>query len=346
MAENGKVTTIPGEQFFKSLGALDAMAKSGGEQTQPAGDDVNKAQLFHTPSSSETASAGWPGGKKTNIGNKWDDSIGTDGTDYKAARKAIMEKVEKGLALEPAELAILKGDIEHSISKGEGQEVEGSDSTPGPKGEARPGLPFNKSSDDDDDDKEKFNKEKMFGKSLEGMAASSETVQKGIEISPFLAEFAAAFGARMDSIDKSMGSQITEGINHMLSQIGPYLDARFDEQGDFNKSLADAVVNIGHGVAGNIEQTQQQAEAPAGPPKSQLQVLQGGQPGQTGILQKSFDGPGGEQLTKGQISDALVDMVTKGHVNALEVSKFDMTNELRPDLHEAVVKYIQAAGQQ
>jgi len=343
MAEDGKVT-IPGEQFFKSLGALEAMAKGSDPQPAPEGDDMNKAQLFHTPRNSEPAAGGWPGGKKHGIGDGWDDSIGKDGTDYQAARKAIMEKIGKGIGLAPEELAILKGDIEATISKGEGQEVEGRDPTPGPKGEARPGLPFNKSNNDDEDKPAAEERDKAC-KSLEAMQQESDTVQKGIEISPFLAEFAAAFGARMDTIEKSLDGRIVEATNFMLEQVGSYLDARFDEQGDFNKSLADAVVNIGHGVAGNIEQVQQVAEAPAGPPKSQLQVLQGGQ-GQPGVLQKSFDGPGGESLTKSQIQDALVDMVTKGQVNALEVSKFDMTNDLRPDLHEAVLKHIQAAGQQ
>lgn len=320
MADNGKVT-IPGEDFFKSLGKLEALAGR-----EPEGDDMNKAQLFHTPSDSGRTS--WPGGSKTDIGNQWDDSIGKDGTDYHPARKAIAEKALKGLPLAAEELAILKGDIEGSMSKGEGQEVDGDNSRVC-------------KADDDDDDKEKFDKEKMFGKSLEVMAQENPTVQQGIEVSTFLAEFAKAFGSRMDDIEKSMIGQVTTATNHILDQVGGYMDGRFDEQGDFNKSLADAIVNIGHGVAGNIEQTIQQGEQPVGPPRSQLQVLPGG----AQVLRKSFDGgPEGEQLSKSQITDAMTDLVIKGELNALEVSKFDMTGELRPDIQERIVKHISAAG--
>lgn len=331
MTEDGKVT-IPGEDFFKSLGKLEALAG----REQPEGDDLNKAQLFHTPSDSERTS--WPGGAKKDIGNSWDDSIGKDGTDYHPARKAIAEKALKGIPLAPEELAILKGDLEQSISKGEGQEVEGRNPTPGPKGEGRE---IAKGNDDDDDDKEKYDKEKMFGKSLEAMAQESPTVQQGIEVSTFLAEFAKAFGSKMDQIEKGLSSRVTDAANHILEQVGGYMDTRFEEQGDFNKSLANAIVNIGHGVAGNIEQTIEQGEQPAGPPKSQLRSLPGGQQ----VLQKSFDGaPGGEQLSKSQITDAMTDMVIKGNLNALEVSKFDMTGELRPDIQDRIVKHIQATG--
>jgi hypothetical protein len=334
MAEDGKVT-IPGEDFFKSLGKLEALA---GRETQE-GDDMNKAQLFHTGSNSERTS--WPGGAKHDVGNKWDDSIGKDGTDYHPARKAIAEKALKGLPLAPEELAILKGDIETSISKGEGQEVEGKDTTPGPKGEARPGLPFNKAKADEDKDTPDPDERDKAYKSFEAMQ-DNETVQQGVEVSGFLAEFAKAFGSRMDQIEKSLGDRVVEATNFMLEQVGGYMDSRFEEQGEFNKSLADAVVNIGHGVAGNMEQVQQVAEMPAGPPKSQLQVLPGGaQP-----MEKSFGGPQGEQLSKGQISEALVDLVQKGQVNPLEVSKYDMTGEIRPDLQDQVVKHIQSGGKQ
>jgi len=331
MAAEGKVT-IPGEDFFKSLGKLEALAG------RDAGDDVNKAQLFHTSGDSERTS--WAGGTKKDVGDGWDDSIGKDGTDYHPARKAIAEKALKGMPLAPEELAILKGDIEASISKGEGQEVEGRNPTPGSKGEGREVA----KAKDDDDDKEEYAKEKMFGKSLEHMAQSSPTVQQGIEVSTFLAEFAKAFGSKMDQIEKGLTDQVVTATNHILAQVGTYMDGRFDEQGDFNKSLADAIVNIGHGVAGNIEQTIQQGEQPVGPPRSQLQVIQG-QGGQQ-YMQKGFSGaPGGEQLSKSQITDAMTDMVIKGDLNALEVSKFDMTGELRPDIQERVVKHIQAGKQ-
>lgn len=344
MAGEGKVT-IPGEQFFKSLGKLEALAGR-----EPEGDNMNKAQLFHTPSNSERTS--WPGGNKKDIGNNWDDSIGKDGTDYHPARKAIAEKALKGLPMSPEELAILKGDIEQSLSKGEGQETDaphaGQEATleghEGGGGEPRHKTLAKGGKSDDDEDEEREAKER-FGKSLEAMAQESPTVQQGIEVSTFLAEFAKAFGSRMDQIEKSVTDQVTLATNHILEQVGQYMDGRFEEQGDFNKSLADAIVNIGHGVAGNIEQTIEQGEQPAGPPRSQFQVIPGGQ-GQPQVLQKSFAGPAGESLSKAQITDAMTEMVIKGELPALEVSKFDMTGELRPDVQERIVKHIAAGNEQ
>ena len=86
-----KEVTIQGSDFFKSLSKLEVMAKSAAQE----GDDVNKAQLFHTPGNSEPTV--WPGGSGKKYGEGWDDSIGKDGTDYHPARKAIAEKTLKGI---------------------------------------------------------------------------------------------------------------------------------------------------------------------------------------------------------------------------------------------------------
>lgn len=326
---------IPGSDFFKSLGRLEALAR--GNQPQ---EEVSKAQLFHTPSDSERTS--WPGGEKSEIGNKWDDSIGSDGTDYHPARKSIAEKALKGLPLTPDEIAILKGDIENSVAKGQ--------------------FPFqkddDKKEDEDDEKKEKKEhcakaappqmafkahdseepaKEEKTEKSFSSAIRSNETIQKGIELSGFLAELVKSFGTGLQGIESRTTNLVEQSTNAILQQIGSYLDARFSEQGEFNKSLADAIVNIGHGLAGNLEQVHQIAQAPAGAPKSQLRAIPGGvQP-----VEKSFAGGQGEKLSKAQALDIMVDLVEKGQLNSLEVCKFETTGQMRPEV-EAII--MQNAG--
>lgn len=330
-----KKATIPSEQFFKSLGKLEGLAKGvqpGGEGEQS---DLEKAQLFHTSSSSERTA--WPGGKKHGIGNNWDDSIGKDGTDYHPARKAIAEKALKGMPLTPDELGILKGDIELSIEKGEGQEVEGRNPTPGPKGEGREVC---KADVEPDMDKE------PMGKSLEELSQENETLRPALDMSPILVELVKALDSRMEMMEKSLAQKQIDTANGMLEAIGEFVDGRFAEQGEFNKSLAEVVTGIGHGLAGNIEQQIAEGEQPAGPPKSQMRVIEGGQGGSTQVVQKSFQGPaGGENLTKAQIANELVDMVEKGDLSSVEVCKFDMTEEIRPDLLETVKQRIAGKGQ-
>jgi len=296
--------TIPGSEFFKSLGKLEALAK--GEE------DMEKAQLFHTRSSSEQTS--WPGGAKHGIGNDWDDSIGTDGTDYKPARKAIAEKVLKGEPLSPDEVALLKSDVADSVAKGEGQEVEdgGGKGAPGKEGQ----------------------------EACKSLYDESETLQKAIEMSPFLAEFAKAFDQRMAMMEARTDEQIVKAANQMLENMGEYLESRFAHQGEFNKSLAEVVAGIGHGLSANIQQTAEMAQAPASAPKSAFRTIDGG----AKPIEKSFGGPQGESLTKSQVLGAMSDMVEKGNLNPLEVVKYESTNQIRPDLLTHITQTLTAAG--
>jgi hypothetical protein len=343
MAEK-ETATIPSEQFFKSLGKLEGLAKG----VQPGGDDgqqsaLEKAQLFHTASSSKRTA--WPGGKEHGIGNNWDDSIGKDGTDYHPARKAIAEKALKGMPLTPDELQILKGDIESSIEKGEGQEVEGRNPTPGPKGEGREAC---KSQTAPESEKEQAGKEEV-AKSLEQAAQESEVLRPALEMSPILVELVKALDSRMQMMEKSLQEAQVATANAQLEAIGEFVGERFEQQGEFNKSLADVVVGIGHGVAGTIEHQVAEGQQPVGPPKSQMRVIDGGQSNNPQVapqvVQKSFEGPAGQDLTKSQIADEMIDMVQKGQLSSVEVCKFDMTGEVRPDLMETIQKRVANQGQ-
>jgi hypothetical protein len=310
MGKQEEQATIPGSEFFKSLGKLEALAK--GQDPE----DLEKAQLFHTSSSERRE---WPGGKKHDIGNKWDDSIGTDGTDYKEARKSVADKVLKGEPLTADDIALLKSDAEaaeKSMAKGEGQEVEdgGGKGAPGKEGQE-------------------------VGKSL---AEENDTLQKGIEMSPFLAEMVKAIDSRFQMVEQRQNDQVVKAANGILENLGEYLESRFATQEEFNKSLAEVVSGIGHGLHANIQQTAEMAQAPAGAPKSTLRAVDGGvQP-----IEKSFGGEpgGGEDIQKSQVLSAMTDMVEKGNLNPLEVTKYETTNQIRPDLLQKITADIKAAG--
>jgi hypothetical protein len=353
MAERNDQATIPSEQFFKSLGKLEGLAKG----VQPSGEgdqgDLAKAQLFHTASNSKRTA--WPGGKEHGIGNNWDDSIGKDGTDYHPARKAIAEKALKGIPLAPEELLILKGDLEkgegEGVSKGEGQETDaphaGKEATlSGHTGGGGEGREVGKSQGEPGTEQAT---QEPVAKSLEQAAQENATLRPALEMSPILVELVKALDSRMQMMEKSLQETQVNTANGMLEAIGEFVGGRFAEQGEFNKALADVVTGIGHGVAGTIEHQVVEAQQPVGPPKSQMRVIDGGQAQQPQVnpqvVQKSFEGPAGQDLTKSQITDEMIDMVQKGQLSSVEVCKFDMTGEVRPDLLETIQKRVSGQGQ-
>ena len=317
--------TITQESFYKSLSKLEAHADVGAQQAPDAApENMEKSQIC-TGGNSEVTS--WPGGQSSDVpGNgPGADKIKPDGTDYneRGMRKSIQEKVAKGIPLSANELALLKSDLD----KGDDMSKMG-------------GMPPMGKAKDDDKDKEKFGYD--MGKSVDQAVQGSDTLQKGIEVSQFLSEFAKAMGAGFEGVEARLDAK----VQAVGQQLFDSLTSFASEQGEFNKSLAQGVVNIGHGVAGSIEQVQQVAEMPAAAPRSQqLQVLPGGQ-GQ-GFVQKSFEGPAGaEGISKSMVADAMNDMIQKGEhgITPLEVIKFDTTGELRPDLQARVYQKIQGAG--
>jgi len=333
----GDKATISRESFYKSLGKLEALAgvqqqtqqpqlnpeaivekMQKGEQLTAEEMDLVKSQICTGPNSERTS---WPGGQTSDVpGNgPGADKIKPNGTDYneRGMRKSIAEKVAKGLPLTADELALLKSDLE------KGDEVGGS---------------VEKAKDDKD--KEEFGRD--IGKSFNEVVNENDTLQKGIEVSEFLSEFAKSFGSGIEaSENRTMGF-----VQDIGQQLFTALHEFKAEQADFNKSLAESIVNIGHGVAGSMEQVQQVAEMPAGPPRSQqLRAIPGGQERQ-GFVQKSLGGPG-EGISKSMMTEVMTDMLEKGEggIQPVEIIKFDSTGEIRPELQAKIVARIQGAGQ-
>lgn len=330
----GDKATISRESFYKSLGKLEALAGvqhqeqrmqidpnviseklSKGIALTPEEQELVKAQICTGPNSERTS---WPGGDSSDVpGNgPGADKIQANGTDYneRGMRKSIQEKVAKGIPLNASELALLKSDLDKA--EGGGDDV----------GKAR----------DDDEDKERFGRE--MGKSLADYVSENETLQKGIEVSEFLSEFAKSFGAGIDASENRTMAFVQDIGQQLFNAMHEFKT----EQAEFNKSLAEAVANIGHGVAGSMEQVQQVASMPAGPPRSQLRALPGG--GQ-GFVQKSMGGV--EGISKSLMCEVMTDMLEKGEsgVSPIEIVKFDSTGEIRPELQARVLARINGAGQ-
>lgn len=113
----------------------------------------------------------------------------------------------------------------------------------------------------------------------------------------------------------------------MASRILGALVAEAESTGSFQKSLADAVVNLGEAISAQAQRIEQIESSPARAPKSVANVQ---------ALSKGSYAGEGESLTKSLVSNTLSDMVEKSMIPAIEVIKFESTGELTPDLEQRV----------
>jgi len=282
---------------------------------------LEKAQLFHTQDSKRTS---WPGGESTDY-KKWDDGIGKDGTDYQAK---LAGKILKGEQLTPDEISFLS----------KGQEADKKDDDDAEKAITKSDDvdKADKKDDEKDDDEDK---DKVF-KSAAQFIDDNEVIQKGIEVSDVLNNLAKAFSGGLENVTATMYSMMKDVKKDIMGDVSKAIDNRFEEQGEFNKSLADVVSNIGHGVHGLIGQANEFAESPARAPKSQLSVIPGG----VKVMDKSFGGGQGvdDMISKSQKLEAMCDMVKSGELNPLDVMKFETTNQIHPEVETKIVSKLKA----
>ena len=349
------MATIEKGGFQKSLDRLQNMAKS---------------QLYHTGSNSEPG--GWPGGTEEEQ-NEWDQKIDDNGTDYQGVRKSLAAKVRKSLALTPAEVAIAEGKnplgiIGNKVSKGlpltkveswavntgftglaKGKAKPGGAGTPGEADDANsvPDSHGGKDSDEvvatkkggfeievDDDDDDDDDKKNPFGKSLE--------LRKGMELSPFLYEMTRAIGDALNTTETRINKSLIDALTHVVARVNAiesHMSKSYNESGEFQKALAEAVVGIGEQVAGRADLANASARQPVGAPRSQFGQGNGGEG--LRVVQKSM-GPGGldMDLSKSQISDAMQELVMKSELAALDVVKFETTGDITSDVRSKVINYI------
>lgn len=346
--------------FTASLDRLERLAKGTGQ-----------TQLFATPSDSNPGT--WAGSSQEDI-NEHEDGIDENGTDYQGVKKALAAKVAKSKALTQAEVAIVKGNnplalIGAKIAKGQKltqaeawavkkgfpfvkedeeeekeKKVEKASTKPsdapasGIESDSKkvPESNAGKDTTDEDLDGEGADAKKSF----EGVVNTSANLRKGIEMSPILFEVVRAIGEGLQSVDAGV-SQKVKNVKKSLDPVVDRLDrleksfsAFIAEQGEFSKSLAEAVSGIGQHVVGTAQVQAAELSAPVGAPKSRLNVVE-----------KSF-GPGGldvsdDAMNKSLVVKALCDLVEARKLAPIEVVKYESSGgELSPAVKALVQAHV------
>lgn len=325
------------ETISKALSALQDLAKghsSRGTATtdvesmrdggKGAGSSAGATQVHHTSSNSSRdswAGSSWKGSPEDGA----TDAIDENGTDYTGGAemvKSILHKLSKGIPLTAEESAVYS-----AIAKG--------------------GNPFGKEEkDDDEDDKaekavsptdvsmkavapseaksmKKDDDKDSMDKSLTDHAQANDVVQKGLELSGFLAGWAEVQNDSLNSVE-----------GRILSQVRKSLSDVSDRQESFNGQLAKSVSQLAEVLSLQAQRIEQLESTPARGPKSQVTAVE-----------KSFGAGGvaatqqGESLSKSDVLDSLVDLVQKGEVSATDVVAFESTSQLPAHLEQKVLAH-------
>jgi len=325
------MSLINKDVFNKSLARLEQMT-------------VNKSQLFHTGSDSQPGS--WAGTTPEQESDESANTVDENGTDYASVKKSLEAKVSKGGKLTDAENAIVKGEnplkfIADKISKGlqltkaESWAVKGGMGMFGAGAKA----PVMKATSEDIQDEvseagDEAGKNRAFSKidkSLPAQVKANETLRKSIEMSPFLYELVNAIGAALEGPTTATAS-VVKSLNGLVDKIAHLEKVQNDNwrlQGEFNKSLGEAVVGLGQAASATADLASQAVSAPARGPMS---VVKGGR-GQNGVIQKSFTGDDQGQgglgnIEKSQLTAVLLDLHKSGHVTDNDVIKYESTGQV------------------
>lgn len=340
---------MPKEEFEKSLARLESFAKS---------------QLHNTPQSSRTKA--WAGSTEQDI-NEHESDIDDNGTDYNGVKKSLAAKLSKGVALTSAEAAIVSGSdprqfIADKITKGlsltaaerwaikggvaqmfgkdddeefgKAKDMPGKAKAPGEAKDANSVPPTNVGDKEDEIEQD-------AKKSLDSAIAKSQTLQSGIEMSPFLYEQTRALGEALKGTEARVVKSVMSAIYPIIKRVENLekgLNGFATDQQDFNKSLADGVIAIGHQVSGTASLTNVAASQAARAPRSQLRSVPGVQ-----AVNKSF-GHGAADINKSQVIEAMGEMVKSQKLNHLELIKYETTGQMSPQTQQEVMAAIQGAG--
>jgi len=365
--------TMNRDDFQAALGRLDALSKG---------------QLFHTASDSNPGT--WAGSGQEDQ-NEHEDGIDENGTDYNGVKKSLAMKVAKSKALTPGEVAIAAGNKSGARKAIGAKITKGQKLTQAESWALKKGFPFGKDDEDGDEDEKKSVAKGSDGpkkagtpgetelptkvpdshagdadepiepdakKSLAGAIGQTDHLRKGIEMSPILAEFARAMGVALEGVEARTAQRVSKALTDAIAPLVGRVDAIeksfggfANQQTDFSKGFAEAMVGIGQQLAGSAEVASAAATGPVGGPKSHLRAIPGGQgqaPGGVQAVQKSF-GPGGldvsgEAFAKSQITDAMIELVKGGKLNHLDVIKFESSGEMNPAVQNLVVGALRAGG--
>lgn len=340
------------DEFQKSLGRLDALAKGGATQLHHTGADSNPGT--------------WAGSAQQDQ-SEYDNGIDDNGTDYGGVKKALAAKVAKSQALTPAEVAIVKGLdprplIADKIVKGqkltqaESWAVKGGfdkmkaelDKSTAKPTDSTTGIGESNSASNVPDTNAGGKDTEIEGnakKSLGGAIDSSQSLRKGIEMSPILAEFARAVGTALDGMEARVAKSIADaigGVNTKVETVAKSFASFTAESGEFQKGFAEAIVGIGQTLTGQAEVAASQAHTPAGAPRSQMRAPA---QGNAQVIHKSFGGPGGldvsgDAMNKSNIVNAMVDLVKANKLSQLDVVKFETSSQMSPSVQQLVSAHL------
>ena len=189
--------------------------------------------------------------------------------------------------------------------------------------------------EDDEDDSagaardDKRDDDRPADKSLAARARRSRTLKKGVEVSPFLRAFVRSISKALSSLERRSERRLrlaldkSEARRHRfekgLTEVLSGLSAVAIEQGDLLKALS---------------------AQPARGPKSQTHAVR--------AVQKSFEGPGDDQITlpdgstapqleRATVMQRLLNGVAKGLIGSGEVVKFETTGIVHPALYKSLV---------
>lgn len=275
-----------------------------------SGSSAGATQVYHTPQNSDPGS--WAGSQaRASADDGAKDAIEENGTDYKAGAemvKSILSKIAKGIPLNAAEAkvysAFAKGDFDLSDLKKKGDEEDEDEK-----------KSVKKAKDEDKDEDEGMDK------SLSDHASEHADVQKGLELSSFLAGWTDV---------QSNALRSSEG--RILSQVNKSLAKMTGRQEDFNTELAKSIASLAEVLTLQAQRIEQLESTPARGPLSQVAPIE-----------KSFAGHAQHSdLNKSQILDAMIDMVSKGQLSANDVVKFESTSQLNPELEQRIRTHLGA----
>lgn len=297
--------TVVADEIKKGLAMLQDLAKGHSSKGTPSTESTSMVgqsgptQIHHTPSNSDPGS--WAGSSATAVPqNGATDSIDANGTDYTQAKmmKSIMDKISKGQALNEFEAYFMKSFMEKVdkavppafAKKDDKDEVE--------KGAAKKGDLSIMHKDDEDEEAKK---------SLTDFAHENDTVQKGLEVSEFLANWADVMTKSLAVMEERITNRVLRGLS-----------VEAERTAEFQKSLAGAVAQLGNGVAMQAQRLAQVEATPARGPKAAQRV---------DVIEKSQGGGGAadglESIEKSLVGDVLFSMVQEGKVAAKEVVNWE-----------------------
>ena len=312
--------TVSLDRVAKSLEALTNIAKGHSskgtvttavESMQGQG---GATQVFHTPSNSDPGS--WAGSVARDVPeNGATDAIGADGTDYNGGAqmvKSILDKLAKGAPVTAQEYALVKSAMEKGFPFGDKDE----------KKDDKDDKKVEKAKDKDDD-----KDGNPFGKSL--AAEDQDQISKGFEVSAFLESWSNGLVKSLADLETRLARRIDQRIAAFAS-----------DQGDFQKSLATALSDVGQTVVLTAQRMDQLEVAPARAPKAVQNVAfaKGGYGGEApsaseDILSKALHG---DFRSKEVVGDIIADLVIKGHADAMDAVRFNSNGTLSPILQKKV----------